>query len=116
MHSDARDTGMIPDGGTKIPHAVRCGQEKKKNSSFVSTETFSTFIGEGEVRRTRKCPHPFPGHLDILGRRACGAKSLQPCPTLSDLMDCNPPDSSVHGILQARLLEWVAMPSSRGSS
>ena len=31
-------------------------------------------------------------------------------------MDCSPPGSSVHGILQARLLEWVAMPFSRGSS
>ena len=31
-------------------------------------------------------------------------------------MDCGPPGSSVHGILQARILEWVAMPSSRGSS
>ena len=33
-----------------------------------------------------------------------------------DLMDCSPPGSSVHRILQARILEWVAMPSSRGSS
>ena len=33
-----------------------------------------------------------------------------------DCMDCSPPGSSVHGILQARTLEWVAMPSSRGSS
>ena len=31
-------------------------------------------------------------------------------------MDCSPPGSSVHGILQARILEWVAMPSSMGSS
>ena len=31
-------------------------------------------------------------------------------------MDCSPPDSSVHGILQARILEWVAIPSSRGPS
>ena len=31
-------------------------------------------------------------------------------------MDCSPPGSSVHGILQARILEWVAMPFSRGSS
>ena len=44
------------------------------------------------------------------------AKSLQSCLTLCDPMDCNPPGSSVHGILQARMLEWVAMPSSRGSS
>ena len=33
-----------------------------------------------------------------------------------DPMDCSPPGSSVRGILQARVLEWVAMPSSRGSS
>ena len=37
-------------------------------------------------------------------------------PTVCDPMDCSPPGSSVHGILQARILEWVAMPSSRGSS
>ena len=43
------------------------------------------------------------------------AKSLS-CVWLCKLMDCSPPGSSVHGILQARILEWVAMPSSRGSS
>ena len=35
----------------------------------------------------------------------------QSCPTLCDPMDYSPPDSSVHGILQARILEWVAIPS-----
>ena len=44
------------------------------------------------------------------------AKSLQSCLTLCNPMDSSLPDSSVHGILQARILEWVAMPSSRGSS
>ena len=44
------------------------------------------------------------------------AWSLQLCPTLCELMDCSPPCSSVCGILQVRILEWVAMPSSRGSS
>ena len=39
----------------------------------------------------------------------------QSCPTLCDPMDGNLPGSSVHGILPARILEWVAMPSSRGS-
>ena len=43
-------------------------------------------------------------------------KLLQSCITLHGCMDCSPPVSSVHGILQARMLEWVAMPSSRGSS
>ena len=40
----------------------------------------------------------------------------QLCPTLSDLMDCSLPDSPIHGILQERILEWVAIPFSRGSS
>ena len=44
------------------------------------------------------------------------AKSLQSCPTLCTPMDCSLPGSSVCGILQARILEWVAMPSSRESS
>ena len=40
------------------------------------------------------------------------AKLLQLCPTLCDPMDRSPPGSSVQGILQARILEWVAMPFS----
>ena len=44
------------------------------------------------------------------------AKSLQSCLTLHDPMDCSPPGSPFHGILQARILERFAMPSSRGSS
>ena len=44
------------------------------------------------------------------------AKSLQLCLTLYDPMGCSMPGSSVHGILQARILEWVVMPFSRGSS
>ena len=38
------------------------------------------------------------------------------CPTLCDSLDCSPPDSSVHGILQARILKWVAISFFRGSS
>ena len=44
------------------------------------------------------------------------AKLLQLSLTLWDPKDCGPLGSSVHGILQARILEWVAMPSSRESS
>ena len=40
---------------------------------------------------------------------AAAAKLLQSCPTLSDPMDCSPPGSSVHGIFQARVLEWGAI-------
>ena len=44
------------------------------------------------------------------------AKLLQSCPTLFDPMDCSPPSSSVHGILQASILEWIAKLSSMGWS
>ena len=42
------------------------------------------------------------------------ANLLQLCPTLCYTMDCSPPGSSVHGIFQERILEWVSMPSSQG--
>ena len=50
-----------------------------------------------------------------LGVEVC-AKSLQPCPTLGNPMDCSPPGSSVHGTLQARIMEWVDISFSRGPS
>ena len=43
-------------------------------------------------------------------------KSLQSCSTLCDPMDYKPPGFSAYGILQERILEWVILPSSRGSS
>ena len=52
----------------------------------------------------------------LVFQSVCNAKSLQSCPTLHDPMDCSLPGSSLHGILQARILEGAAMPSSRGSS
>ena len=56
------------------------------------------------------------GALNIRGRDVdliLHAKLLQLCQTLCEPMDCSPPGSSVHGTLQARILEWVAMPFSR---
>ena len=58
-------------------------------------------------------PFPPPGDLLDPGIKP---KSFQLCLTLCDSMDCRPPGSSGHGTLQARILEWVAMLSSRGSS
>jgi len=48
--------------------------------------------------------------------RARARECAQSCPTLCDPMDCSLPVSSVHEIFQARVLEWVAIPFSRGSS
>ena len=65
-------------------------------------------------------PLPYYSTLELLWENNEGvcmhAKSLQLGPTLCYSMDYSPPDSSVHGILQARITEWVAIPSSRGSS
>ena len=47
---------------------------------------------------------------------AAAAKSLQSCPTLCDPMDCSLPGFSVHGILQARTLEWVTISFSINAS
>ena len=56
----------------------------------------------------------FPFHKDTVTRVVLLVASS--CPTLWDPMDRSPPGSSVSGILQARILEWVAIPFSRGSS
>ena len=52
---------------------------------------------------------------DLHARCSC-AQSLQSSPTLCSSVDCSPPGSSIHGILQARILEWVAISFSRRSS
>ena len=54
-------------------------------------------------------------HVYIFQENLC-AKLLQLCPAFCDPIDCSPLGSSVHGILQARILEWAAMPSSGGPS
>ena len=59
--------------------------------------------------------HWMPETLQINSLLCC-AKLLQLCLTLCDPMDCTLPGSSVHGILQKRILEWIATLSSKGSS
>ena len=55
------------------------------------------------------------GTEDAVVKPVCvRAEPLQSCPTLQ-ITDCSLPVSSVHGILQAKIREWVAMPSSKGS-
>ena len=68
--------------------------------------------------RSRACRRQVECVLSLFLRSilSVSAKSLQLYPIPGDPMDCSPPGPSVHGILQAIILEWVAMPSSRGSS
>ena len=55
-------------------------------------------------------------HLPLIGRLEQECMHAQSCPTLCDPMDYSLPGSSVHGIIQARILEWVAISFSRRSS
>ena len=65
-------------------------------------------IGESEIKN---CTINFRRKIRMKGR----TKLLPSCPTLYDPMYCSLPGSSIHGIFQARILEWVAISFSRGS-
>ena len=58
-------------------------------------------------------PHMLP---EIVLQVACVCSVAQLCSTFYSPVDCSPPGSSVHGIFQARILEWVAISFSKGSS
>ena len=87
-----------------------------------------TWIPQGNMWSSQAQRHTGIEHhqqnlgTQVLGSRMAShtccmhAQSLQSCLILCNPMDCNLPGSSVHGIHQARILEWVAMSSSRGSS
>ena len=69
----------------------------------------------GEVRFTHTTGARGREAKRVLSPSVC-ATQLQSCPTLWDPMDSSLPDSSVHKVLQARILEWIAISYSRGSS
>jgi len=58
--------------------------------------------------------YPFKVYNSVVFSMYVHAKLLQSCPALCNPVDCSPLGFSVHGILQARRVEWVSMPSSRG--
>ena len=55
-------------------------------------------------------------HFLLQCRKVKSESEVAQCPTLHDPMDCSPPGSSIHGICQARVLEWVAIAFSKGIS
>ena len=89
----------------------------------IDGETESDFIlGGFKITADGDCSHEIKRCL-FLGRKAMinlerkkEGEVTQSCLTLCDPMDCSLPGSSVHGILQATILEWVAISFSRGSS
>ena len=72
---------------------------------IISFQVASVLTPQGRHEKARE-------HLK-LGKHPAAAKSLQSCPTLCDPIDGSPLGSSVPGILQARILEWVAISFSR---
>ena len=81
---------------------------------------FLTFFLDGALSSLKSSCVRSPQHHacseQVLGVCVCVCVLVaQSCLTLCDSMDCSPPDS-VHRILQARILEWVPIPFSRGSS
>ena len=69
----------------------------------------NVYLAAPELSRSRQ-------ELPTFVAACCYCLVAQSCLTLCDPMDCSLPGSSVHGILQARTLEWVAFSFSRGSS
>ena len=97
---------------------------KKKEKTTFNTwfwmflkvlKSFNTWCSRKEFGRTRKFSYVLLGMVWVCGG-VCMYVCAQSCSTPCDRMDCSPPASSVHGIFQVRILEWVAISCSRGSS
>ena len=87
---------------------VHSGQQEERSHPEAGSAAAAVSAGP---------PHSGPASAHPgLAEQCVRAKLLLSCLTLFDPMDCSLPGSSVHGILKARILEWVAMPCSRGSS
>ena len=102
------------------------GRQEPQASSPILTPTayLALYDQSGLLPNRFLCSCNFPGentrvgcHFLLQCMKVKGESEVaQSCPTLSDPMDCSPPGSFVHGIFQARVLEWVAISFSRGSS
>jgi len=67
-------------------------------------------------KNTHTHTHTHTHKITLHCKSTVKVKVAQPCPAVCDPMDCSLPGSSVHGILQARMLEWVVIPFYRESS
>ena len=92
-----------------------CGGEAWRQTWAISPPPSSQVSADEicEFSPLRRGPHQ---SVSGRGAQSVSAQFLQSSPTLCDPVDGSPPGSSVHGISQSRILEWVAISSSRGSS
>ena len=107
--------------GLPFPSPMHESEKRKWSRSVLSDSS-----RPHRLQPTRLlCPWDFPGKSTGVGCHCLLRNTLsiylenesevaQSCPTLSDPMDCGPPGSSIHGIFQARVLEWGAIAFSEG--
>ena len=107
--SSKRVSSISPEQLTCLLRNPYAGQGTTVRTGHGTMDWFKIGKGVCEVCILSPC-------LFIFYAECVCAKLLQSCPVLCIPMDCSPPGSSVHGILQAGILEWVAIPSSKGSS
>ena len=92
------ESGRLPGGGNGNPFQHSCLENSMDRRAWQTTDH--------GVTESDMTEHKHKWRLLV----------AQTCLTLCNPMDCSPPGSSVHGILQARILGWVAIPLSRGTS
>ena len=120
-YPNVEGTDSVSGWGIKIPHAPCCSQGKKKGGKWThkGKSAEKTIAGIFSLTWFTKFPWPekqFP-HVELRWKeKVKWSEVAQSCPTLCDPMDCSLPGSSVHGIFQARVLEWIAISFSSGSS
>ena len=106
MPSNVGSADLIPSWGAKIPHASQPKGKKKRPSlcaqyfQFANPFTYMVSLNQRIKTTLYGCVRVF--------------LVTQSCPTLGDSTDCSLPGSSVHGILQDRILEWVSRSLLRG--
>ena len=83
-------------------------------TDIIQLSSFSPHNVKKKVISLKNCPCLFHHRFSSYPSLSCMRAQL--CPTLCDPMDCSPSGSSVHGIFQARILHWLAISFSRGSS
>ena len=115
-HGQRSLVGYSPWGCKRIRYVLGTQQQQKINYTSIKKENVP-----GQKTKEKRKKENFLDLKDMSVQTekihwidyAAAAKSLQLCPTLCDPMDCSLPGFSVHGILQARTLEWVAISFSR---
>ena len=109
--SNAGDSGSIPGWGTRVPHAA--GQL----SPLTTTRHYRSLLPAMKTQHSQKQKQNKPKketNTHCKSTAVVDALVVKSCPTLCNPTDCSPPGSSIHGISQVRILEWIAISFSRG--